>query len=57
MEGQKTLNRGLASGLVLVAASAIVAWVWPDDGSWFQSGVAIVSAAVSLLVVIALWKK
>jgi hypothetical protein len=55
-EGNK-LTRALASGFILAGGAAICAWIWPEDGSVVVSGVAILTFAVSVLVVASVWKK
>ena len=54
-EGSK-LTRALASGFILAGGAAICAWIWPEDGSLVVSGVAILTFAVSVLVVASVWK-
>jgi hypothetical protein len=57
VEGSKTLTRVLASGFILAGGAATFFWVWPEDGSLALSGIAILSAVVSVAVVASLWKQ
>lgn len=57
MGATKTLNRVLASGFILAGAAAIFSWVWPDDGSLLFSGLAVISAVLSVIVLVSLWQK
>jgi len=52
-----TLTRAMVSALVVAVAVGIVIWVWPDDGSWLQAGLVVLSVMVSIAVLISLWKK
>lgn len=55
--GAKTLKRGLASAFVAVGGATLFTWIWPDDGSVLFSGLALLSAALSVVVVVSLWQK
>ena len=57
MGSEKTLTRVLASGFVVAGGAAMFLWIWPDDASLFRAGVAILSVAVSLVVLATFWKK
>jgi hypothetical protein len=53
----KTLKRVLASAFIVAGGAAICSWVWPDDGSFLFSSLAVMSAVLSLVVVVSLWHK
>ena len=55
--GAKTLKRIMASAFVAVGGAALFVWIWPDDGSVLFSGIAVLSAALSLVVIASLWQK
>lgn len=55
--GAKTLKRILASGFIAAGGAAIFGWVWPDDGSLLFSTLAVMSAVLSIVVLVSLWQK
>lgn len=55
--GAKTLKRILASGFIAAGGAAIFTWVWPDDGAVLFEGLAVLSAVLSLVVVVSVWQK
>lgn len=55
--GAQTLKRIMASAFVAVGGAALFICTWPEDGSVLFSGLAVLSAALSLVVVASLWQK
>ena len=55
--GAQTLKRVMASAFVAVGGAALFMWSWPDDGSLLFSGIAVLSAELSVVVVVSLWQK
>jgi hypothetical protein len=53
----KTLKRVMASGFVAVGGAALFIWIWPNDSSIAFEGVAVMSAMLSVVVVVSLWQK
>ena len=55
--GAKTLKQVLTSGFIVAGGVAIFTWVWPDDGSLLFEGLAVLSAVLSVVVVVSVWQK
>ena len=55
--GAQTLKRIMASAFVTVGGAALFIWIWPEDDSVLFSGIAVLSAALSLVIVASLWQK
>lgn len=54
--GAKTLKRILASGFIVAGGATIFTWVWPDDGSLVFSSLAVLSAVLSVVVLVSVWQ-